>query len=81
MGELRKSGAERKTLIHLSPNEVYRLRKITTSPLDGFLLDGVTQANLLSPAQERAREASVYLAYLILPGMVMNTNSENGKTT
>lgn len=80
LGKLRKSGTERKTLIHLSLNEVHHLRKITISPLVDFLVDGVTQVNLLSPAHEKAREAPVFLWSLVLQGMVMNTNSENGKT-
>lgn len=61
LGKLRKSGTERKTLIHLSLNEVHHLRKITISPLVDFLVDGVTQVNLLSPAHEKAREAPVFL--------------------
>lgn len=65
MGKLRKSGTERKTLIHLRLDGVHHLRKVTTSPLGDFLVDGVALVNLLSPAQEKAGEAPLFLAYLV----------------
>lgn len=65
LGKLRKSGTERKTLIHPRLNEVHHLRKVTTSPFGDFLVDGVAQVNLLSPAQEKAGEEPLVWAYLV----------------
>lgn len=72
-------------VFYLNLNKVHHSMKITTSPLNDmyffFLVAGVIWTYLLSPAQKMTRKGPVYLAYLILQGMVMNRNSADGKTT